>query len=320
MSILAEANRYSGPIRDAIGRIANKGVTGRDGMPIGTKKIMGYVCAIHEEGDLAGTIDVQEFNYEPDEYSKEGVGHHEGVLLSAIQNNSEGFLIVPMLFSDVVIVQNPCDGKEYVLMYSQAKRMQLTAQSLKSENDGEVKIGVTEVEDYVEDSEGGQEKDFNELEPTKNKTETIYTSTSITDKIISPDDEEGLVEEKTVEHKSLTVGDTKITIDGKTISVESSSQFSFKINNTEIIQEDGKVTIKVGGTTIIEEDGKVDIDTQNCTVKGSNIEVNGSQVKITGGNLTVKGQSSVEMNGPFNAIKACPFSGAPHCGSIVTGT
>lgn len=319
MSVLGESHKHSGAIREAISRIASAGVTGRDGMPVGTKKIMGYVCAIHEEGDLAGTIDVQEFNYEPDEYNKEGVGHHEGVLLSAIQNNSDGYLIVPQLFSDVVIVRNPYDGQEYVLMYSHAKKIQLTTQSLKSEDDGEVRIGVTEVEDFVEDADGGQEKDFNELESTKNKTETIYTSKSISSKVVSPDDDKGFSEETTATEKKLLVGDTILKIDGSTITIESSSMFSFKINNTEITQEDGKVTVKVGSTTITEEDGKVNIDTQNCSIKGNNVEVNGTQVKITGGTLITNG-TTTPGQGPYNTIMACPFSGAPHCGSMVTGT
>lgn len=305
MSTLGEAIKNSGAIREAVKRISNSDITGKDGVIRGTKKTLGYVCAINEEGDLAGTINVQEFIDDPSDYDVPGVGFHEGVRLSAIQNNQLGYLIVPMLFSEVIICKSPLDGLEYVLMYSQAKRIQLTTQSLKSEDDGEVRIGVTEVEDFVEDSkEGGQEKDFNELEPTKNQTSTIYSSKSITHQIISPEDEKGLTEEATAANKTIAVGDTKITIDGNNVSIETSSQ----------------VTFKVGGTTITHENGKVNIETNECVVKGSNVEINGSQVKITGGTLTTQGQSSVDMNGPFNAIKACPFSGAPHCGSIVSGT
>ena len=111
-------------------------------------------------------------------------------------------------------------------------------------------------------------------------------------------------EEKTVEHKIITVGDTKITIDGENVSIETS----------------GKVSFIIGGTTITEEDGSVKIKTDSCEIKGSDIKVDGGNVTITGGNLKTKGVSSTDLQGPFNAIKVCPFSGAPHCGSSVSGT
>ena len=320
MSLTGEIHKKSGEIREAVNKIAKMGLIGLDGMPIGTKKIMGYVCAINIEGDFAGTIDVQEFNYEPDEYATQGVGFHKGVFLSAIQDNTDGVLIVPQLYSEVVIVQNPYDGKEYVLMYSHAKKIQWQAHSNESDDGGEIVIGVTEVEDFVE-TDDGLDKDFNELEPTKNKTLTRYTSKEITTQITSPDDEEGFQESTTFEDRMIKVGDTEIYLDGENVTIKTTKLVSFKVgDNTTIQQEDGKVTITVGSTTITEEDGKVNINTQNCNVKGNQIEVNGTQVKITGGQLTVQGQSGVDMNGPFNPIKACPFSGAPHCGSIVTGT
>ena len=296
MSLQGEINRYSGDIRRAINRLSAQGIVGIDGNVRGTKKIFGYVCAIHEEGDLIGTIDVQEFEYEPGEYTIPGAGHHKGVLLSAIQNNKEGVLIVPMMYSEVVIVKNPSDGQEYVLMYSHAREIRITAQSLEGEDDGKVEIGVTEVEQFNE-TDDGLDKDYYELNPTKNKANTIYTAKSITDQIISPDDEAGLKQEKTSEHKIITVGDTKVTIDGQNVVIETS----------------GKVAFTIGGTKITNEDGKVNIETTDATIKASN-------VTITGGNLKTQGISNADLNGPYNAIKVCPFSGAPHCGSQVSGT
>lgn len=303
MSLSGQINKISGDFNRAVGQLAKKGMVGLDGAPRGTRKIIGYVCAINEEGELAGTVDVQEFNYEPDEYSTPGIGHHKGVFLSAIQDNENGYLIVPMLYSEVVIVQNPTDGHEYVLMYSHAQKIRLVTNSLQGDNDGLVEIGVTEVEKFIE-SDDGLDKDFNELEPTQNKTNTQYTATSIIDQVISPDDSEGFKQEITAEHKTITVGNTKIVIDGENISIETS----------------GKVSFKIGSSTITEEDGKVNIETQNCEVKGQDIKVNGQTVTITGGNLKTQGVSNTDLNGPFNAVKVCPFSGAPHCGSQVSGT
>lgn len=303
MSLTGEIHKISGDIHKAINKMAKQGITGLDGTPRGTKKILGYVCAIHEEGELAGTIDVQEFNYEPDEYSTMGTGHHQGVLLSAIQNNKDGIFIVPMLYSEVIIVQNPTDGCEYVLMYSHAKQIQLEAKSIEGEDDGEIRIGVTEVEKFVE-TDDGLDKDYNELEPTKNQTSTHYTATQIVDHIVSPDDEEGFRQEKTAEHKVITVGNTKITIDGENVCIETS----------------GKVSFIVGNTNITEEEGKVNIKTEAANIEADNCEIKGNTVTITGGTLKTKGTSNTDLNGPFNAIKACPFSGAPHCGSSVSGT
>lgn len=324
MSLKGEINKYSGDVRRAIGQLARQGMTGSDGAVRGTKKIFGYVCAIHEDGDLAGTVDVQEFNYEPDEYSVMGTGHHEGVLLSAIQDNPDGFLIVPMLYSEVVIVQNPTDGCEYVTMYSHAKKIQLKACSLDGEEEENIEISVTEKEKFVE-TDDGLDKDVNELEPTKNKTSTTYSSTTITDHITSPDDEEGFKQEKTVEHKIITVGDTTITIDGENVTIETSKQVSFKVGGTEIVKEDGKVTIKTDSAKIETKNCKVEtddckIDSKNCELKGNNVKVDGTSVTITGGTLKTQGTASVDLNGPYNAIKVCPFSGAPHCGSTVSGT
>lgn len=310
MSLRGEINKVSGDIRRSIQQISQQGIIENGGGLRGTKKILGYVCAIHEDGDLAGTIDVQEFNYEPDEYSTMGAGHHKGVLLSAIQNNDLGIQIVPVLYSEVVIVQNPTDRKEYVVMYSHAREIRLAAQSLEGENDGKIEIGVIETETFNE-TDDGLDKDYDELEPTKNQTKTIYDAVSITDQIISPDDEEGFKEEKTVEHKIISVGNTKITIDGENVIIETSSKVSFVVGGTEITQEDGSVKIKTD---------KANIETSNCEIKGSDIKVNGSSVTITGGTLKTQGVGSTDLNGPYNAIKVCPFSGAPHCGSSVSGT
>ena len=280
MSITGKAHKYSGEIKSAMNAIAKNGITDLNGAIRGTQKIIGYVCAIHEDGELAGTIDVQEYNFEPDEYINKGTRHHKGVLLSAIQENEDGVWIVPMMFSDVMIVQNPTDGHEYVIMYSHAKKIQWKAHE-------DIEIGVTEVEDFVE-TDDGLDKDYNELEPTGNKTSTHYNSTSIIDKVTSKDDEQGFTEEKTATQKTITVGDTKIVIDGQNVTIETS--------------------------------GKVSIKSNDVKIESSNVGIESSNVEITGGTLKTKGQSSTDLQGPFNAIKVCPFSGAPHCGSTVSGT
>ena len=95
------------------------------------------------------------------------------------------------------------------------------------------------------------------------------------------------------------------------MSIETSGKVSFKIGGTEITNEDGKVSIKTD---------EAKIETTNCEIKGSDIKVDGASVTITGGTLKTQGVAATDLNGPFNAIKVCPFSGAPHCGSSVSGT
>ena len=310
MSLQGEINKYAGEINRAINSIAKGGMVNSLGTPLGTEKIIGYVCSIHTEGELAGTIDVQEYNCQDDDLTFPGAGHHEGVLLSAIQNNENGCLIVPQLFSEVIIIKNPYDGNEYVLMYSHAKKIKWLAHSNKSDDDGEIEIGVTEVEDFVE-TDDGLDKDFNELEPTKNKTSTNYTSKNISHQVISPDNKDGFKEELTAEQKSIKVKGTTIIIDGEKVVIETTKAVSFKIGQTEITNENDKIAIKTN---------EYKIEAQTNELKGTDIKIDGSNVKITGGNLTVQGTCTPDMNGPFNDIAACPFSGAPHCGSIVSGT
>lgn len=324
MSLIGKTNEIAGDVRRAIVQLAASELTDVNGRVKGTSKIWGYVCKINKEGDLAGTVDVQEFNQIPGDNSYEGAGHHRGVLLTAIPENKDGIKITPMLYSEVVIVQNPADKKEYVIKFSFAQKIYLTAHSLEGEDDGEIEIGVTEVEDFSETDEG-LDKDYYELEPTKNKTSTHYNATSIVDQIISPDDEEGLRQEKTFEHKIITVGDTTITIDGENVSIETSGKVSLKVNNTEIVEEDGAVTIKtdkakVEASSCEVKGDDVKVDSTSCEIKGSSVKVDGGNVTITGGNLSTKGTCTPDLNGPYNAIKACPFSGAPHCGSMVSGT
>lgn len=285
MSTRGKANEIRKAYRDFIQQTALRGQLDPEGNLNGTRKIIGYVAKIHEDGELAGTIDVQEFNYDSGDQEFDGAGYHEGVKLCATKTNEGGVLIVPLLFSEVVITQNPSDQEEYVIAWSHAKAVQLDSHET-------LHFGVTEYEDFVE-TDDGLEKDYNELEETGKKSSTDYTAESIRDEVSV--DGEGFVEEKTAEKKTIEVGDTKITIEGDTVTIETSDT----------------VTIKAD---------KADIQVSDASVKGDSVTVDGNSVEITGGKLTVKGTSNTDGMGPFNVIKACPFSGAPHGGSVVTGT
>lgn len=76
----------------------------------------------------------------------------------------------------------------------------------------------------------------------------------------------------------------------------------------------GNINIKAGGKLGLTIEGSAEIE---C--KGS-ATIKAPSVKITGGKLETKGTAGTDMNGPFNCIPTCPFTGAPHSGSIVSGT
>ena len=139
-----------------------------------TTKISGYVVKVHTDpnDELCGTVDVQEYLSSLSEKQSLdnglSVGLHEGVYLSAIQNNKNGLVIIPYLYSDVVIATDPETLREYVIQYSHADTVQIDAHN-------QVVIGVTETKEW-EDSEDSP--DVDELEKTGVYARTAYTSTS----------------------------------------------------------------------------------------------------------------------------------------------
>lgn len=88
------------------------------------------------------------------------------------------------------------------------------------------------------------------------------------------------------------------------------------------VDKSGNISIKAEGKTELEVDGDINIKTKgNINIKSEgDATVSGKNVTVTGGQLTVKGMSNNDTQGPFNCIPICPFSGAPHCGSKVSGT
>lgn len=67
---------------------------------------------------------------------------------------------------------------------------------------------------------------------------------------------------------------------------------------------------------------------EELSAKGDTAEIEGAKsltlksadAKITGGKLTVNGAVTPSGSGPFCGIPACLFTGAPQCGTMVSGT
>ena len=238
-------------IKKAIQRIALHGVANRDtGIVRNTEKITGYVVKIHTEGDLAGTIDVQE-------YVNLGVvlnesvkpGYHEGVYLSAIQDNRSGMVIIPKLYSEVTVETDPATLTEYVTMFSHVECIQLDAHDI-------VTIGVSEREEYDVDDVDGKEVD--ELDLTGAHAKTIYTKDSATTEV--------QVEEN---------GDkTTQMITGQDFSVDVSEESSLLINKETIVLQRGNSSNELsdsenkmacGSSSVIVQDSTVFVGGDNNT-------------------------------------------------------
>lgn len=230
-----DSNNSQHMIREAIRKIAlGRSMERIDMAPIGTtgigtaRMIHGYVAKIHndpsdkEYEDYAGTIDVREF---PDETASSEPIIHKGVLLSGLKDDSGGFLIIPVLFSDVTIITDAATKYAYVLNYSHAELIQLTAHK-------ETCIGVIETEEL--DPEDNNSPDYNELPETGNKTITRYTAESILTCAINKKGKEAMTE--------VTPQKIRQQVDKSEIN-QTADKLEQKVGSTSLTIQDKKVTI-----------------------------------------------------------------------------
>lgn len=217
-----------------IQQIALHGVVNSEtGVVHGSERTIGYVAKIHEDGELAGTIDVQEYIEFMDEEDIESkVGYHEGVYISALQNNS-GMLIRPKLYSEVVIVLDPTSQREYVSMSSQVDVIRLDSHN-------EVSIGVKEREEFDIENEEGD--DVDQLEATGLESLTEYTKDNIKSSVKDADDNSSSFE-ITAKDISIEHDKAKATFDDKQVHLE--------MGNSSVTIEDG--TVYVGSTQQTED-------------------------------------------------------------------
>lgn len=202
---------------------------------VGTARMIhGYVAKVHDDpGDgeykeYAGTIDVGEF---PDETASSEPVIHKGVLLAGLKDNSGGFLIIPVLFSDVTIVTDAATKYAYVLNYSHAKIIQLSSHT-------EAVIGVTETEEL--DAQSDDSPDYDELEKTGNESSTRYTSEKVVTTVKNKDGKEAI---RTIEPELICT----------------------QVDKSEVTQATDQIQQKVGSTTVTLADKKVMLGDENAT-------------------------------------------------------
>ena len=271
---LAESRKLA----DGIQNIAGKKLLDKHGNPLYSGRTVGYVCNVYPEGDeWEGTIDVQEFNKNYDD-EKADVGLHEHVRISAIQNNKSGVLLVPQLYSEVVIVQDPASQEEYVISFSHVDVIQMNSHQKAS-------IGVTETEEFVEDQD--DDKDFDNLEKTGSSAHTYYDKDSITD-IVTEHDKEGDDETKNQDG----------TVSRKVTKDKIVEQIGEK---TTLTTENTKRTLQIGDnlTIVMDGSGKIDINANGTTVtidsKGQSTKIGGSdsaQITVDSGGNVIVGEAA----------------------------
>ena len=251
-------------IREAIKRIALRGVVKKDtGAVYGTGKIVGYVAKIHKDGKLAGTIDVQEYvhlSIEEDDSAK--MGYHEGVMLSAIQDNSNGLIIIPKLYSEVVVTQDSDTGVEYVSMFSHVDLIQLDSHDT-------VSIGVREREEFDESDEDSN--DVHELEETGVYTNTTYLKESIVTEVHgkdAPQISSAVYGEDEANHTSHVMDSEKVQVvvgDDKSSSLIDQEKIELVHDKSKLNLNDKDSTLSAGNTMVKVKDGTVYLGSDSGT-------------------------------------------------------
>lgn len=87
--------------------------------------------------------------------------------------------------------------------------------------------------------------------------------------------------------------------------------------------EDGKVELATPEDVKIENDKNITLKSgadMSLDASSGKMEVKSTETTFTGGTVKCGGSVTPDGNGPFCGIKICPFTGAPQCGSQVSGT
>lgn len=241
-------------IRDAIRSIALKGVVNRNsGVVKGTSKVTGYVVKIHsdESDELFGTIDVQEYaDWSIAETEDAKFGYHEGVLLTAIQRDQQGYIIIPKLYSDVIVSKDPETDNEYVTMFSHVDLIQLDSHE-------KISIGVREREAYVPDDENAP--DVHELALTGIQTSTVYEKDKIQTSVQGQD---------SANKVSQVIDSTQISQiigDNKTSSTLNQDGANITHDKSKLDLNDNESTLTMGNSKVKVEDGTVYVGSESGT-------------------------------------------------------
>lgn len=247
------SNRNNDLIKKAIQRIALQGhVDPSSGVWYDSARITGYVAKIHddESDELFGTVDVQEYNTRAFVQKENDVqfGYHEGVYLSALQNNKEGYLIIPKLYSEVTIALDPESRTEYVVMFSHVDLIQLDSHD-------KISIGVREREEFDNDEDGD---DIDELELTGIATNVAFTKDSITTSVVADKDGKNTVTQvMDADGLKQTIGDDKSS------QTMTQQEIILEHDKANVALNDSQAKVEMGKSSVVVEDGMVYIGSKS---------------------------------------------------------
>lgn len=231
-------------IREAIQKIALHGIINpRTKTTYADSQYAGCVVAIHGEDEqdesLRGTIDVREYS---DNQIEGAELVHKGVYLTAIQNNRSGLVIIPKLYSDVVVTINPLEQVEYVSMFSQADIVRIDSHE-------QVIVGVKEREEFnINDLNGD---DIDELKETGTHAVTTYVKDSISTEVQGAEKADKLTH--VIDQKQFKV----VAGDNKTSQTIDKDKAEIVHDKAKLVMDNNGVQAQMGNSSVIVEDGTV---------------------------------------------------------------
>ena len=237
MSLRGGINKEIAGFNRAMKSAVLSGMLDRNGGIHGTGKMLGYVCGVHlddeEDETLRWTVDVQEYNDVDNETEQlDGIGVHYGVLLDGLNKRCCGRRIVPLLYSDVVVVKDPYTKAEYIAAYTDVAEYQVSSHE-------KTIIGVRAHEPFSETDEG-VEKDYYELDETGENSETTYTK----------DSKEDLVETKDSKTTiKQTASGVEIDVNGKAQIKVVEDKYTISISGKGTVEVDSAGNVKMNGDT-----------------------------------------------------------------------
>lgn len=111
----------------------------------------------------------------------------------------------------------------------------------------------------------------------------------------------------------------KLLNDGK-IEMISPADVQFNVKKNMQIAAEENLEASGKAVSVSAQDG-MELKGSDVSVKGeSSLTLTSAKTELTGGQVTCKGTATPSGQGPFCAIPACLFTGAPQCGTDVKGT
>lgn len=177
-------------------------------------------------------------------------GYHEGVLLTAIQKDVDGYILIPKLHSEVLLSEDTNTHNEYVTLFSHVERIQLDSHDT-------VLVGVREREEYDRDDDDAP--DVHKLKLTGAESGTVYKKDSATTyvKDANKSDQASIAIESTQIKQVIGDNLTEAVLDKKQATI-THSKSSLKIAESESTLSQGNSKVKV-------TDGKVYVGNDSST-------------------------------------------------------